>query len=185
MRLLWSHLFRHVLIVLSAFLCPSASSGFERSRSHHWIAVQCKAVVCGREFFEVLLLRSLSRGQWGLFQLMAYKEKYGELPRYGTPIDFEGEQKEAYEKVIITKHVWLFLCALFTYYPLLLSINSSLIIEAIYNEVWIWSATDDQERDSSCSDSVRQVSAIIRPTCGRRAAALFHELLSTDAIFFY
>ncbi|EYB83500.1 hypothetical protein Y032_0334g2840 [Ancylostoma ceylanicum] len=32
--------------------------------------------------------------------LMAYKEKYGELPRYGTPIDFEGEQKEAYEKMI-------------------------------------------------------------------------------------
>ncbi|ETN86391.1 hypothetical protein NECAME_16378 [Necator americanus] len=32
--------------------------------------------------------------------LMAYKEKYGDLPRYGTCIDFEGEQKEAYEKMI-------------------------------------------------------------------------------------
>ncbi|KHJ93169.1 hypothetical protein OESDEN_06924 [Oesophagostomum dentatum] len=32
--------------------------------------------------------------------LMAYKEKYGDLPRYGTPIDFEGEQKEAYDKMI-------------------------------------------------------------------------------------
>ncbi|CAJ0599511.1 unnamed protein product [Cylicocyclus nassatus] len=32
--------------------------------------------------------------------LMAYKEKFGDLPHYGTPINFEGEQKELYDKMI-------------------------------------------------------------------------------------
>ncbi|KAJ1369008.1 hypothetical protein KIN20_030379 [Parelaphostrongylus tenuis] len=35
-----------------------------------------------------------------LRDLIAYKEKYGPLPRYGEPINFEGEQLQAYEEMI-------------------------------------------------------------------------------------